>query len=51
MTPKTPNIFNTVVPGNMDLEEWKAGGYSKFIHGDGSCKAEVLDAINIFKSY
>ena len=47
---QTPKLFSTVVPGGMDLEEWSAGGFSTYIHGDGSCNREIEDAINSFKT-
>ena len=49
MNNQTPKLFSTIVPGGMSLEEWSAGGFSKFLHGDGSCKAEIVDAIEKFK--
>ena len=50
MNNQTPKLFSTIVPGGMDMEEWSAGGYSKFLHGDGSCNKEIENAINSFKT-
>ena len=50
MIEQTPKLFSTVVPGGMDMEKWAAGGFSTYIHGDGSCNKEIEDAINSFKT-
>ena len=49
MTKQTPKLFSTIVPGGMDMEEWAAGGFSTYIHGDGSCTEEVIKAVVLFK--
>ena len=41
-------IHKTTVPGDMTMEEWQNGGFSKFIHGDETCRAEIIDAIDNF---
>ena len=50
MKPTAPNVFSTIVPGGMDMEEWAAGGFSKFLHPEKDCTDEVNVAIEKFKS-
>ena len=50
MKPTAPKLFSTIVPGGMDMEEWAAGGFSKFLHPEKDCNKEIYDAINKFVS-
>ena len=49
MTTKEPKVFSTIVPGGMDIEEWAAGGFSKFLHPEKNCTNEINAAIDLFK--
>lgn len=44
-----PRLFSTVVPGDMDIKEWAAGGFSKFLHPEKDCTKEINSAIEKFK--
>ena len=41
MNSTTPKLFSTIVPGGMDMEEWAAGGFSKFLHPEKDCTDEI----------
>lgn len=28
----SPSVYNTIVPGNMTIDEWRNGGYSRWNH-------------------
>ena len=46
-----PKLFSTVVPGDMDMEKWAAGGFSKFLHPEKDCSDEVIKELNVFKTF
>ena len=50
MIPQTPKLFSSIIPGGMNIEEWAAGGFSKFLHPEKDCTDEVNAAINILKN-
>ena len=45
-----PKLFSTIVPGGMNMEEWAAGGFSKFLHPEKDCTTDINDAIQKFIS-
>ena len=42
-------IHKTTVPGDMTMEEWQNGGFSKYNHPKAECKGEVVIAVDKFK--
>lgn len=42
MEPKL-KIYRTTIPGDMTMEEWQSGGFSRYNHPKSECKDLALE--------